>query len=392
MTNNESSRQKRKLKILYIITKGNFGGAQRYVFDLATNLPKDKFDTVVALGDGETLGKKLKEKDISVRKVETMGRDIHFGRDFVSFFEIVKILKDERPDIVHLNSSKAGGLGALAIRILNFGSKEKIQAIFTGHGWAFNEERNLVSKTFISILHWLTILLTHKTIAVSERIKEQIKVFPFTKRKVVLIHNGISSIHFLERIIAREKLLSGKGNSTWIGSIAELHKNKGLDYAIEGFARIATEFRNSVFIIIGEGEERKKLEKLISHLSLEDRVFLVGFKENAATLLKAFDIATFTSRTEAFPYVPLEMGLAELPIIGNWVGGIPEIILNGESGILVQKGNIDEIEKNLRELLKDENERKRLGMNLKVRVEENFSLEKMLERTINLYENSKRVQ
>jgi len=383
--------EKKKIKVLFIITKGNFGGAQRYVFDLATSLPKDTFETTVALGEGETLEKKLREKNIKVRKVETMGRNISLGRDFVSFFEIVRILKEEKPDIAHLNSSKAGGLGALAVRILNLGNKEKIHTVFTGHGWAFNEDRNLLSKIFISLLHWATILLSHKTIAVSERIKEQIKLFPFTKGKIVQIYNGIESPIFLNRNDAREKLLPNHGNNIWIGTVAELHKNKGLDYAIEGFSHIAEEFRNSIFVVIGEGEERKKLEKQIGDPNLEERVFLVGFKENAASLLKAFDIATFTSRTEAFPYVPLEMGLAELPIIANWVGGIPEIILNGESGILVQKGDIDSIEKNLSELIKDENERKRLGINLRERVEENFNLRKMLDKTINLYEEFERV-
>lgn len=374
-----------KRKILFLITKGNFGGAQRYVYDLSKNLPKDKFEVIVALGEGETLERKLKEAGVRTRKIITLQRNISFVKDFIAFFEIAKIIKEENPDIVHINSSKAGGLGALAVRLHNFYSGKKIKAIFTGHGWAFNEERDTFSKILIAIAHWLTLLLSHKVIAVSEKVKNQIRIFPFTKGKIVVIHNGIEKLEFLDKSEAKNAFVLGKNNLLWIGTIAELHKNKGLDFAIEAFGQISNDFRNTIFVIIGEGEEKNNLQALIRKLNLEDRVFLVGFKENAYGLLKAFDIALFTSRTEAFPYVPLEMGLAELPVIASWVGGIPEIIINKESGILVQKGNIDEISLALLELIKDENMRKILGENLRNRVLKNFNLNKMIEKTTDLY-------
>jgi glycosyltransferase involved in cell wall biosynthesis len=372
-------------KILYIITKGNFGGAQRYVFDLATNLAKDKFETIVALGEGETLEKKLKDAGIRVIKIHALGRNMNFTKDIVSFFEIVKIIRNEKPDIVHLNSSKAGGIGALAVRIRNLVSKSNTQAIFTGHGWAFNEERNIFSKAIIAILHWFTILLSHKTIAVSEKIKSQIKIFPFIKQKIVCIHNGIKPITFFGKEDARERLIPHDTSPLWIGMIAELHKNKGVDFAIEAFATIAQDFPDSKLIIIGEGEERKNLEKRIAELELNERILLLGFIRDANTYLKAFDIGLCTSRTDTFPYVPLEMGLAGVPVIASWVGGIPEIIVSGESGILNQKGDIDGIARSIVELIQDDVERNTLIKNLEERVRNEFTFSKMLEKTEAVY-------
>lgn len=374
-----------KKKVLFIITKGNFGGAQRYVFDLATNLPNDRFETVVALGEGETLEKKLRDADVRVLKIHALGRNMNFAKDFVSFFEIVKIIRNEKPDIVHLNSSKAGGIGALAVRIMNLVSKSKTQAIFTGHGWAFNEERGIFSKSIIAVLHWFTILLSHKTIAVSEKIKNQIKIFPFIKRKIVCIHNGIKPITFLEKMEAREKLIPHDTSPLWIGMIAELHKNKGVDFAIEAFATIAQDLPESKLVIIGEGEERKHLEKRIAELELGERILLLGFIREANTYLKAFDIGLCTSRTDTFPYVPLEMGLAGVPVIASWVGGIPEIIVNGESGILNQKGDIDGIARSIVELIQDEEERNTFIKNLEERVQNEFTFAKMLEKTEAVY-------
>jgi len=370
----------KKTKILLMITKGNFGGAQHYLFDLATNLPKEKFDVVVACGEGATLEKKLAEKNIKTIKIQSLRRDVHFINDFRAFLEILKIIKTEHPDIIHLNSSKMGGLGGLAGRIAHFP-----RIVFTGHGWAFNEERSFSSKIFIGFIHWITILLSHRTIAVSEQVKDQIKRFPFVKNKIVCIENGIGFIDFLSRDEAREELIPHKENNLWIGTISELHKNKGLDFTIEAFARVTDDFKNSILVIIGEGEERKNLKKQIEKLSLADRVFLLGFKPDANRFLKAFDIATLTSRTEAFPYFPLEAGLASLPIVASWVGGIPEIVLNGETGLLAKKENIDDIEQALHILIKDESKRREFGESALERISELFRLEKELTRTMELY-------
>src|SRR3989339_170438 len=107
-----------KKKILYIITKSNFGGAQRQVFDLATGLSKEKFEVAVALGGRGLLKEKLDATGIRTISVETLGRDVKIFNDLISFFKIFQIIKKEKPDILHLHSSKVGFLGALIGRLL----------------------------------------------------------------------------------------------------------------------------------------------------------------------------------------------------------------------------------------------------------------------------------
>ncbi len=369
-----------KKKVLYMITKGNFGGAQRYVFDLAVNLPKEKFDVVVACGEGETLKEKLKESGIRVIEIPSLQRNMSFAKDIFAFMETIKIIKDERPDILHLNSSKMGGLGALAGRMLKV---PKI--VFTGHGWAFNEDRNIVSKSIIAVLHWLTITLSHKTIAVSKRVADQISRFPLVKNKIIQIYNGIGEIKFLDKETARKQIGPDIKESFWIGTISELHKNKGLDFLIEAFAGIYKNHPNTACVIIGGGEELEKLKKVAKKFGVEKKVFFIGFLKNASRFLKAFDIFTLTSRTEALPYAPLEAGLAGLPTVASWVGGIPEIITNEESGRLARVGNIEEIWEDLNELINNPEQSKAIGDSLKEKVETEFSLEKMLNKTVDLY-------
>jgi len=379
---------KKRKKILYIITKGNFGGAQRYVYDLAVNLPKEEFEVSVALGEGEILAEKLQEKGIPVIRLENSARDISLLKDFKLFFELLRVLKKERPNIVHLNSSKIGVLGALAARIHNFlvPSAYRLVTIFTAHGFAFNEKRPWIQKVIIKFLSWLTIVLCHKTITVSEKECKQVEKWPFIVSKIQLVHNGINKKEFKERDSARKEI----GNilkkpdlflkyKYMVGSIGELTKNKAHCLGLKAFK----ENSEIAWVIIGEGEERLKLEKIIKEKNINN-VFLAGFVPNASYLLPAFDIFLLPSIKEGLPYVILEAGLARLPVIATNVGGIPEII-TPENGILIAPENPFEISAKIKELMGDENKRKSLSENLEKFVTKNFSFQKMLEETIYRY-------
>ena len=369
-----------KKKILYVITKGNFGGAQRYVFDLATHISKDQFDVVVAFGEGKTLGEKLSEANVRTITIKSLKRDVGVFSDIAAFFSLLRVIREEKPHVLHLNSSKIGVLGAIAGRILGV---KKI--IFTGHGWAFNEERSLFVKLILYMLYWFVVLLSHNTIAVSERTADQISWMPFIKKKIFVVHNGIESFKTLPQHEARTVLSPATTERTWIGTISELHKSKGLDYLMRAFALVAEKYVNTALIIVGNGEEEAPLKALSGELGLDRRVIFTGFVPDARTYLKAFDIFTLTSRTEAFPYVPLEAGFVSLPVVASWVGGIPEIIVNEESGLLVDSANTQKLADSLERLITDGELRTHLGTSLHETVTESFMLQNMVQKTILLY-------
>lgn len=379
--NNDFDFEMPKKKVLMAITKGNWGGAQRYVFDLATNIPKNSFEVVVAYGQGNNLEEKLSRKGIRTIRVSNLGRDIKIFCDLSTFFSLLKIIRKEKPDILHLNSSKIGGIGALAGRIT--GVKN---IVFTGHGWAWNEDRNWLSKALITLAHWLTILMSHKVIAVSGKIASEIKRLPLVNNsKIIVIHNGISSIEYEERFAARALLGDKVSEKFWVGAIAELHKNKGLDTLIEAFGKISDRHSDTALVIVGEGEERKKLASQIEKLSLSKKAVLLGFVDDAGRLLKAFDILVLPSRTEAFPYVPLEAGLAQLPLIATKVGGVPELISDNKNGLLIEPGDSDELAEKIDELLENSTKATVLGHNLRKTVEKDFSTSSMVEKTLSVY-------
>ena len=379
--------ENKKIKILYVITKSNWGGAQRYVYDLATNIPKKDFDVVVAIGGNGVLKNKLSGADIRTITLERLGRNINIYNDLATFFSLLKLLWKEKPDIIHLNSSKIGGMGTLAARL----TRVK-HIVFTAHGWAFNEARGILQKTAIKLLSWLTVALSHHTITVSEHDGKQGRAMLFVGKKITTIHNGISKIDFNDKESARNVLLGNKSSklvekTIWLGTIAELHRNKGTEYAIKALSHITKTVPDLtfVFIVIGEGGERENLENLIKKERLENKVFLVGHKEDASLLLSAFDIFLFPSIKEGLPYVLLEAGMAGLPIIATSVGGIPEIIDDMESGILIQPQNYKEIEKAIVFLLKNQEDGKQFSEKLHKKIIQEFSTQNLLQKTSEVY-------
>ncbi len=389
------------MRILYLITKSNFGGAQRYVYDLAVAMHNAGHEVTVGFGGHGPLMEKLEAAHVPTVSIPGLERDVDLLTDFRVFLRLFDLFGNIMPDVIHLNSSKMGALGALAARVWNgwmrllaliVEKKYPARIIFTGHGWAFNEDRSDLARVLIGSLHWFTVMLAHRTIAVSEKTREQIARLPFLSSHIRVIHNGIEATEMQERqdalsaIFGNEAARFLEGGPIMIGTIAELHKNKGLSYAIEGIAQLkkqsTTPFR---YVVIGEGEERGLLEALIRQLDLADMVFLAGYRANASLLLPAFDIFLLPSITEAFPYVILEAGNAGLPVIATAVGGIPEVIDDMESGILIHSKHPGEIARAAGFLVEDEKRRAKLGNAIKKRIAGRFNIATMTEATLALY-------
>lgn len=372
------------MKILFGITKSNFGGAQRYVFELASEAKRAGNEVFVMCGlpaqsggDGPLI-QKLNESGIQVIPLPHLGRDVSFIKDFKSFLFILRTLRKERPDVFHINSSKMGGLGGFAARLVGV---KKI--IFTAHGWAFNEPRSAIQKTIIKFFVWLTIILSHKTICVSEKTKKDVSNLPFIKNKLVIIYNGLKDFELKTREEAR-KILSLDDNVFLVGAVSELHKIKGLDILLKAWAAFLKNHKAKL-VIFGAGEEKNNLNKIASNLKIDNSVEFKGFVGNARSFLSSFDIFVMPSRSEAMPYALLEAGFAGLPVVASSVGGIPEIIENEKNGLLVPKENSEALLSALNRLADNKEFREKLGSSLKQTISTKFSFEKMVQKTFELY-------
>lgn len=367
------------MKIIYGITKSNMGGAQRYVFDLASQAKKAGHDVSVICGGNGTLVAKLKDKNIRVFPLPHLHRDISLVDEFKALHFIFRTLWEEKPEVFHTNSSKMGGLGNFAARLA--GTKK---IIFTSHGWEFNAPRPVWQKWPIRFFAWLTILLSHKTICVSEKLKKDISKFPFIQKKLVVVHNGLASFELIERTAARRALGIHESDALVVGALSELHPVKGIDVLLDAWERFSKK-NHAILVIIGGGEIRENLEEYADHLGISEKVMFKGYVENARQFHPAFDIFCMPSRSEGLPYALLEAGFAARPIIATKVGGIPEIVENGLSGALVPPDDSEALFSTLVLLANDKPLRDRLGSALQATVKEKFSISKMAEETLASY-------
>lgn len=314
--------EQKSVKLLLAITKSNWGGAQRYVYDIATHFNTDKrFDVTVLAGGEGNLISKLQESNVKTISLSTLSRDIGIIADTKSLFTLFRIIRKEKPDVLHLNSSKIGLFGGLVGRLCGV---KKI--IFTAHAWPFNESRPQYQKRIFKLLGMITVLVSHKTIAVSQSVISSLNAPSFILKKMTCIYTGIDAPKLYSDNLFFENFSLTKKPGIHIVSIGELHTSKGLDRALIALAKC--KHLAWTYHIIGTGEKKEYLSTLVTQLGLTERVIFHGFIENASMYLNSFDLFLFPSRTEALGYVAIEALFSKLPIVASNAGGIPEVLFD----------------------------------------------------------------
>lgn len=404
-------------KILYAITKSNFGGAQKYVYELAVRskeqtrqqiadpkadtVGEKAFDVHVTCGGNGTMRVKLEQAGIPVHPLDNAHRDMNLFKEFLTLIQLAKIAREIRPDIMHVNSPKLGGLGSVIGRI--FGA----HVIYTNHGWPFLEDRPMWQIIIIKFFSWLTIMFAHTVIVLSQKEFDMVKSWPFAKRKLVIIKNGIHEFPLLPKEEALEKLICAnpednmsamkceekfidliKKNARILGMNGELTKNKGYVYALEGFKQYK-DFQgsnmNTHIIIVGDGEQRHALLDMARSLGLQEDVTFAGYVTDARTYMKAFDLFLLSSVKEGLPYTIIEAGFARLPVISTNVGGISEVIEDLRTGFLIKPKRAQEVKNTLTYIDDHGGEDRQYAELLHEKVRAEYDFEKQYQKLCALY-------
>ncbi len=348
------------------------GGAQRFLYELVTHLNPEKYDVSVAAGRNGELFSKLGGENVKTIKIRNFS-NMPGVKNLLAFFEIFGLIVKTKPDIIYLLSSEAGFSGSIAGSLYRFFLRsprwsfgeagKKIKIIYRIGGWAFKESRSIFVK---KIYLWTEkISMPFKDIIiVNSEFDRQLAIKNKIARpeKIITIYNGVNlnEIKFFPKEEAWKFLANKtyeainykpKAESLLIGTIANFYKNKGLDFLILAAARIKKYQSNWQFVIIGDGPERFSLEKLIKNQKLENNIFLIGSIPNAHKYLKAFDLFVLPSVKEGQPWVILEAMAASLPIVATNIAGIPEMIENEVSGLLVEPADSNALAEAIEKML-----------------------------------------
>lgn len=376
-------------KILYIITQAEFGGAQRFIFNIATGLDKTKYRVVVAAGpqgDNQNgLLQSLEREKIHTARLKHLQRSFSPLAELKAFLEIRKLIKKEQPDVVQLGSSKAGIIGSLATKSVQKNGRPKI--IYRIGGFAFNLSTWPAFKRKFYLWAEKIAQCCRDVVVVNSQYEKDLatkKNLPKTE-KIKVIYNGLDleKIKFLEKNTARNVLEGLIGNNisledkTIVGTVAHFYPAKDLTTLIQTAKEVIQKESNTCFIVIGDGPQRPEILDKIKQYGLQNSIFLPGAITPAIAHIKAFDIFAFSSVNEGSPWAILEAMAAGLPIISTDVAGIPEIIKNEKNAFLVPPSSPQKLAEKIIYLIKRPMVAARFSAQNLVDIE-NFTVEKMI--------------
>ncbi|MEO0480155.1 MAG: glycosyltransferase [Planctomycetota bacterium] len=286
-----------------------------------------------------------------------------------------RLIRRLRPDVVHFGCGRStlwGGLAALgadgAVKVCTRRIDYPIARTPVGAG----RYRHLVDHV----------------VANCGAVRRRLLEAGVSAERISLIYEGIDSSKFdgvEEDRAASRRTLGIADNAVVLSCAATLRPRKGQRILIEAFSRLVDEFPNAVLVLAGEGDDRRCLLKQVTSLGLQRRILLPGTVHPARSLHAASDIAVMASFAEGLSNACLEAGAAGLPLIVSSVGGLPEIVRDGETGFVVEPGDVDAFTDRIRTLLSDVELRRRLGAAGRRRVEQKFQVDRMADEMEHLF-------
>jgi glycosyltransferase involved in cell wall biosynthesis len=356
-------------RILIVVTLTETGGAQTYVASMLPALTEGFEVAVAAHGDGP-LRDATREAGVRFIPLRHVRRRLNPWRDALGLLELRGVLRRERPDIVHVNSAKAAALGRLAATLARVPIR-----IYTVHGWAFLAHSGPASAVYRWAERALRPLTTVTVcVAESER-RAGLAADTCEERTTVVIHNGVDS--------SRARASEPHPEPLRVVTVGRLQAPKDAVTLVRALALV----RGPRFeaVVVGDGPDRPAVEAELRLLRLESAVELAGEREDVPELLATADLFVLSSRSEGLPLSILEAMAAELPVVASSVGGVPEVVVDGETGLLVAPGDPQSLAAAIERLLGDSALRRRFGEAGRVRVAEHFDLAAVHHAHLDLY-------
>ncbi|MBI5401962.1 MAG: glycosyltransferase family 4 protein [Ignavibacteriae bacterium] len=362
------------IRILYVVLGTALNGTERYVVDLAENLPRDEFKVFIATPQKSDLSEYLKKAELEEFVFENGDKNAF---SFRGLKNIYRFIREKKIDIIHSNS------GILPCLIGKFSSSRI--SFETRHGlfYTMKQLENLPLKR--KIIEKVKQYFSDFQIAISYNDKEMLKkYFGIKEEKIKVIYNGIDENKFTQY---RKATGSSSEELIKLVNVGRLTFQKAQDILLESVRKLKDEFTDFHLTIIGEGEDKFKLENYIEKYSLQKYVRIEKYRKDLFEYLQNFDILVMSSRYEGVPYVMLESMAIGLPVIMTDVGGIGNVIENGVSGLIIKEGSTDELKDAILTLSKDKKLFCELQINAIVTLSK-YTIKNMIENYMHLYKST----
>ena len=365
---------KKKINVIHLVDELTIGGLEKILTTIVLNLDRKKYNVSVwCLREGGFFANKLVKEGIDVKILH-----ISTSRNPLSIHKLYKLLKSRKFDIIHTHAYSAGTIGRISAFLAGV-------PVIISHNHSVYDYYN----KYYHFVEWLLCLITDKIICVSDIVR---KFTNETQRinanKLITIHNGIDSVCSVTGKEASDirKELGIPHNHSIICTIAHMEEHKGIKYLLES-ASLLLQSRNDIsFLLVGEGALKEELKRLSTDLKIEKNVIFTGERSNIPEILSLTDIFVLPSLREGLGLAILEAMACGKPVIATNVGGVPEIVKDGVTGILVSPKDPEALHTAMKELLDDKEMQKKMGANGKKVCNEKFNSKVMVGQIENLYD------
>jgi glycosyltransferase involved in cell wall biosynthesis len=364
---------------VHAIARLNVGGAALSVLELAAEQRRRGHEVLVVAGTipaGEaSMEHVARDLDLPYLRLPALTREVSPRHDLAAVLALRRLIRRERPDVLHTHTSKAGTTGRVAA-LLAGNARPRVVHTFHGHVLSgyFDTRRERVFRLIErGLAH-----ATDRIVAVSEQVRDDLvrfRVAPPEKIAVVQYGFDLDARVQTSPEMARQKRAAAGLSATdfvvgWAGRLSEIKRPLDL-------VRVAAKVDGSRLLLAGDGELRPAVEQLAAELGLTDRVRLLGYVDDIGSWYGAFDAFLLTSANEGAPVVAIEALAAGVPVVATDAGGTRNVVDDGETGYLAPVGALDTLAELLERLRDDPALRARLGATGAVRMRERFSTQRM---------------
>jgi glycosyltransferase involved in cell wall biosynthesis len=329
----------RRIRVAHLITNFKLGGAQDYLLQIVNGLDRNTFDPLVAgrmEGEWVPLVKSL--DGVRSFDIPALRREIAPCDDVRAILEVKRFCRQERVDVLHTHSSKAGVVGRLGAALSG-----TCAAVHTVHGFSFNDFMPWWRKTFfIGLERFMSRFTTSLLVVSNGDYETALKLGIGAKRSVETFYYGIDFAPFngsFDRTSIRREFGYAEHHRV-IGFTGRFSEQKGLPILLEAFAQVHTLYREARLLLVGDGPLKPLLEEAIIRLNLQEAVRMTGFRSDIAEVLSAMDLFAMTSYWEGLSRSLAEAMFARLPVVATDVGGTRDAVRNGETGWLIPAGSV----------------------------------------------------
>lgn len=370
-----------KKRILYVIDGIEFGGGERVFAQLLNGLPEDRFEPYLASAPNDAFLKNIKSKNLVFYPVDFSNR---FNP--LPLMRLYRIVKSQRIDIVHSQGARADFFARIAAKLAKVPIIiSTVQMLVEGYNVGYL--KRFLYQTFDRFSE----RFVDYFLVVSSVLKENmIEVHGIPPDKIIKIYNGIETDYYkpvgneeMRYKIRREFAVND--SDILIASLGRLVWQKGFEYFLHAIPEILREIPDARFILVGDGPLRPELERLAVELGEGDKIIFAGYRSDVRDVLAALDIVVIPSVLEGFPMITLEAMAMAKPIVAAKIDGITEQITDGINGILTPPKDSSAIAQAIITLINNRGKAKAMGLAARKKVEQEFSVDKMVAETEKVY-------